>query len=88
MTNGTFTALNGAHTTINVDGGTCYYRSTGTITTLRVGGGAEASFARDMRSRTITNCELHANGAIRDPFKTVTWSNGVDVTPSLAGTET
>ena len=79
QTDGESTLLSGAHTTLNIDGGTCHYRSTGTITTANVGGGGELDFSRDQRSRTVTNCNVYAGGTVRDPQKTVTWSNGLDL---------
>lgn len=79
QTDGESTLLAGAHTTLNLDGGACRYRSTGTITTVNVGNGAELDFSRDQRSRTVTNCNVYAGAAIQDPQKTVTWSNGLDL---------
>jgi hypothetical protein len=69
-----------AHASIDLDGGTLFYRSTGTLTTLAVGGGAVADFRKDVRARTVTNCTLFEGGSILDPYKTVTWTNGIDVT--------
>jgi hypothetical protein len=80
MIDGELTVISGEHAEIEIDGGTCYYRSTGTLTDVRVGGGGTLDFTRDNRGRTVTNCELHARGTIRDPFKTVAWTGGVDLT--------
>ena len=80
MYEGELTILSGPHADIDIDGGTCFYRSTGTATTIRVGGGGVLNFTRDINSRTVTNCELYSGGIVLDPFKTVTWTNGVDVT--------
>lgn len=66
-------------TTANVDGGEYYHKSTGTLTTLKVGSDGVASFTRDMRARTVTNCEVYKGGTLLDSFKTVTWTNGIDV---------
>ena len=85
MYEGELTILSGAHADIDIDGGVCYYRSTGTATTIRVGGGGTLNFTRDINARTVTNCELHAGGSILDPFKSVTWTNGVDVTRAGLG---
>jgi len=79
---GELTVLSGAQTTIEIDAGTVLYRGTGTITTARVGSDGVLDFRRDSQARTVTNCELHERGAIHDPFKTVTWTNGIDVTRS------
>ena len=66
-------------TTYNLDGGKCFYESSGTLTTLYVGGGAEFDCRHDMRSRTITNCTAYQDAVLRDPFKTVAWTNGIDL---------
>ncbi len=80
MTGGTLTILGTATAAdIDLDGATVYYQSSGTLTTVRVGGGGVLDFTRDMRARTVTNVEAHANSSIRDPFKTVTWTNGIDL---------
>lgn len=79
QSDGDSTLLSGAHPTLNIDGGTCHYRSTGTITTANVGGGGELDFSRDQRSRTLTNCNAYAGATIHDPQKTVTWTNGLDL---------
>jgi len=70
----------GAVTTMNIDGGTVYYESTGTLTTGNVGGGGVLDFRRNMGARTVTNCSLYENGSLFDPQKTVAWSNGIDIT--------
>jgi len=77
---GELTLRDGTPTAITVDGGTVYYQTDDTITTLIVGGGGAIDFRCDMRPRTVTNCAVHAGAVIRDPFKTVTWTNGIDVT--------
>lgn len=79
---GEFTARAGAHASITVDEGSCFYRSTGILTTLAVGNGGTADFSRDNSTRTVTNASMIAGGTILDPFKTVTWSNGIDLTRS------
>lgn len=80
ITDGELTLLSGAHTTINIDGGTVHYRSTGTIITLNVSDGGLADFSQDMQTRTVNNCVVYTGASIRDPFKTVIWTNGIDVT--------
>jgi hypothetical protein len=79
MLDGELTVLSGDHAEINIDGGVCYYRSTDALSNARIGGGASLDLTRDNQGRTVANCELHAGGTIRDPFKTVTWTNGIDV---------
>lgn len=80
QTAGTVT-LRGAATltTWNHDGGTAYYNSSGTATTLNIAGGATFDFRRDMQARTVTNCNLYQGAAMHDPFKTVTFTNGLDL---------
>ncbi len=79
QTNGTLIILDGAHTAITSDGGTCDYRSNGTVTTAIIGNEATLDLTKDMRSRTITNASIYAGGTIRDSFKTATWTNGIDL---------
>ena len=71
---GTITA-----TTITLDGGNCYYRTSGTCTTLNVSGEGVFDCRRDMRSRTITNLTIYKGATIHDPFKTITYTNGIDL---------
>jgi len=73
---GTLTILLGIVTTLNLDGGTVYYQSTGTITTLNVGNDATIDFSRDMSTRTVTTTNLHAGSTLNDPFATVILTNG------------
>lgn len=77
MTDGTGEHMSGALGTMYLDGGTLHYRSTSPLTTLLIGDGGKVSFARDMRSRTVTNCTINSKGGLADPFKTVTFSNGI-----------
>lgn len=79
VTGGQLTALSGAHASIDVDGGELVYRSTGTVTTLLVGGGGVADFSLNVRGATVTNCELHAGGTLRDPHGFTTFTNGIDL---------
>ena len=65
-------------TTLNLDAGTCYYQSSGTLTTANVGGRGSLDFRQDMRARTVTNCNVYEGFALRDPSKTVAWTNGID----------
>jgi len=66
-------------TTLNVDGGTAFYNSIGICTTGVVGGGAILDFRQDGRDHEFTNCSIYETGAIYDPGKTVTWTNGIDL---------
>jgi hypothetical protein len=64
---------------VTVEAGTFDYRGDGTITTLIVGSDATATFGHNQQSRTVTNCSLYEGGTLRDPAKTVTWTNGIDL---------
>jgi hypothetical protein len=79
MTNGDLEIFNGAHTELNIDGGTCYYRSTGTLTQGRVGSDGELHCTRDIRGRTFTDLELNERSGFDDSFKTVTFTNPIDL---------
>lgn len=81
ITSGTYSAFgSAAHTTLEVRGGRCDYRSDGTITTLDVSG--EWSTEGDPRPKTVTNATLRSGGSIRantgNPLS-VTWTNGIDL---------
>lgn len=76
----------GAVTTANLDGGELTYRSTGTIGTLNVGSGGVADFSSDPRARTVTTCTLQAGATLRDPARTVTFTN--PITLNRAGIHT
>lgn len=66
-------------TTLNLDGGTCYYVSTGTATTINVGNGGKLLFTQDMQGRTVTTCNIFAGSTVLDPLRTVTFTNGIDL---------
>jgi len=66
-------------TALNLRGGTCYYSSSGTATTIDADGGTILDFRRDARSRTVTNLNAYEGAAIYDPAATVTWTNGLDL---------
>jgi hypothetical protein len=74
---GTLLANAGNVTTLTNDGGTVYYAGAGTLATVHVGDQATLDFTRNLRARTVTTCNLHAGGTIRDPHKTATWTNGI-----------
>ena len=75
---GTHTHKSGTVTTLTIDGGTCYYLGTGTITTLKVGSDATIDFSRDLRAKTVTNAaQLYAGATVSDPNAVVTWSAGL-----------
>jgi trimeric autotransporter adhesin len=78
ITDGELDVLAGTVTTYNIDGGAVRHSSAGTITTANVGSGGQLDFRRDLRGRTITNCNLYAGFDFQDPNKTVTFTNGID----------
>lgn len=52
----------GAHTSLEVDGGTCIYNGTGTISTATVRG--ELDFSHDGRAKTVTNASIYRGGIL------------------------
>ncbi len=70
-----------AITTLSVNGGTCQYESSGTITTLTVS--APIDFSGDASLRTVTTATLKAGGRIVDPYRSVTFTNGIQVGSSV-----
>jgi hypothetical protein len=79
-TAGEVTVYDGGGTNWDIDGGEVKYLGDDTLTTVRVGGGGVLDFSGDMRGRTVTNMEIYKGATILDPSKTVTWSNGIDLT--------
>lgn len=71
----------GAITTLTMrDSGRVTYNTSGTLTTLYIAGQAdtEIDFTKDMRSKTVTTANRYGYATIRDTFKVVTFTNGVD----------
>lgn len=80
MTGGSVTVVGtGAFTTLTIDSGTFNCQSSGTITTLKVGGGGVYDRSEDQRAKTITNSTLEANSTFRDPNKTITFTNAMKI---------
>jgi hypothetical protein len=77
MTNGTYTQQAGTLGTAPIDGGTCYYSTTGTLTQGYVGYGAVFDLTRDMRAKTITNISLFSGAGFKDSFKVATYTNPI-----------
>lgn len=75
ITNGEATYEAGSITTLTIDGGTVYYKGTGTIGTVNGANGGGLIFSRDLRGRTITNCTMNAGFKFEDKFKTVAFTN-------------
>lgn len=72
MNGGTATVFSGTVGALTIDAGQCYYQSTGTITTLIVGGDGDIDFSRDLRARAITNTVLlYENAGFSDPQGTI-----------------
>ena len=61
---------------LTIDGGTCYYESSGTCTNLYCAGTID--FRNDPNSRTFANITLYSGYEWHDPYGTVTASNGFD----------
>lgn len=71
--------VNGAATltTLNLDGGPCYYRSTGMLTTAKVGDGGELNFSKTMEGRIVVDCTVNKGASVLDPNRSVTWVNPI-----------
>jgi hypothetical protein len=77
VTGGDCTPMSGTVGTLTLDAGNVFYRSTGTITTLKVGSDGVIDFTQDPRARTVTTTTIQASSKIFDTNKTVTWTNGI-----------
>ena len=66
-------------TTLNIDGGTCFYRGAGTMTTVNVGGGGTLDFRAGTKPVTVTNTNFYEGSAFYDPQGRVTHTNGIDL---------
>lgn len=64
-------------TTLTIDKGSVNYSGTGTVSTLKISGGGSLTFASDSRTRVVTNATVYSGYQLRDPSKSVTWSNGI-----------
>ena len=78
QTDGETTIAAGAVTTLNVRGGAVRYNSTGACGTANVAAAATLDFSRDLRAKTVTTTNKYGDGRVRDPFKVVTFTNGID----------
>lgn len=76
---GELTVLSGAHASIIVDSGTCFYQSTGTLTLTKVGDGGTLDYRRDNRTRTVSAAEIYSRSTYLDPQRTITHTTGVDL---------
>lgn len=70
---GTLLVVAGAVTTLNVQGGTCIYSSSGTLGTATVSGSGTLDFSQDTQEKTLSNPILvYGNAAsVLDPLKIV-----------------
>jgi hypothetical protein len=78
-TGGSLTCEDGAVAAINEDGGTTYYKSGGTLTTLRVGEGGTFDASGCLGGATITNAYLYEAASLKDPLRKLTLTNGVEL---------
>lgn len=69
----------GAFTGPTFAGGTVYYMANDALTSPVLSGDAVLDFTRDLRAREVVSCEAHDRAEISDPWKTVTWTNGIDL---------
>jgi hypothetical protein len=92
-TAGETTIAAGTPAALVITGGSVRYRTAGTYTQATVGSGGELDFRQDLQARTGTNTTLRAGATLRDPAKTVTFTNPLaldcqlsDVTLDLGNT--
>ena len=73
-------SINGAATvgTMKLRGGTCFYKSIGTLASVIASGGV-LDFRADSRARTVTTAVAYAGASIYDPLGTVAWTNDIDL---------
>jgi hypothetical protein len=57
--------------------GVLKHQSSGTLATLNAGPTGTVDFKDDIRSRTVTTCNVYSGARIYDPLGTVTWTNGL-----------
>ncbi len=70
--------------TLTITGGVVRYKTGGTYTQATVASGGELDFRHDLQPRTGTNTTLRSGGALRDPAKTVTFTNPIAIACKLA----
>lgn len=76
---GELTVLSGAHASIIVDSGTCFYQSTATLASTKTGDGGTMDYRRDNRPRTVSAAEIYSRSTYLDPQRTITHTTGVDL---------
>lgn len=77
-TAGEHTVHAGTVGTLNDDGGTTFYNTTGTLTLANIGDQAVLDFRQNMAPRTVSACNVYGRGEVHDPFKVITFSAGID----------
>jgi len=78
QTGGNITIKSGAHAAITAQDSFVVYESSGTVTTLTARAGGNVTFSTDV-ARTVTNTVLYADCTMSDLGKTVTPTNGWDL---------
>jgi trimeric autotransporter adhesin len=73
----------GAPGTLTVNGGAVRYKSSSGCTAATVGSGGELDFRQDLQSRTVANTTLRKGASLRDPGKTVTFTNPIAIACDL-----
>jgi len=76
---GTHEHLAGTIGTYNNDGAEFLNRSTGTITTYNGGNESTLDRRKQLQAGTITNTNLYRGASVLDPFKTLVFTNGIDL---------
>ncbi len=71
-------------TTLTLEGGTTFYQGVGTIATLNGYSGATLDCTRDGSGRTVTNGTVYAGFTLKDPGKTITFSNALTYKGALS----
>lgn len=66
-------------TTLNLNGGMAYDRSTGTFTTVNLLASAVYDLRRSLAAKTITNLNLYKDASFLDPQGIATITNGIDL---------
>lgn len=62
---------------VQIDGGTLRHAGSGDVTSLYIGSGGVADFGGSRDLITVTNVDVNEGGTLLDPYRRVTWTNGV-----------
>ncbi len=65
--------------TLIVDGGSCFYNSSGTCTAGEVAGGALLDFRQSQKARTFTDLTIHSDASVLDPHGTLAVTNPIQL---------